>query len=76
MDVSTTSDLLSPDHAGDCGKGCGSGGEEVNTTGSEAALQASVSDLYITGLCSSDFIDTDSMSGLLSSMTNTPIALL
>lgn len=70
------SEQLSPDHVGDCVKGCGSGGEEVNTAGSEAALQASVSDLYITGLCSSNFTGTDSMSGLHSTVTNTPIALL
>lgn len=76
MDMSTTSDQLSPDHVGDCGKGCGSGSGEVNTTGSETALQASVSDLYITALCSSDFTGTDSTSGLHSTMTNTPIALL
>ncbi|XP_026790440.2 forkhead box protein N1 [Pangasianodon hypophthalmus] len=76
MDVSTTSDQLSPDHVGDCGKGCGSGNGEVNTAGSEAALQTSVSDLYITGLCSSDFSGTDCMSGLHSTTTNTPIALL
>ncbi|XP_046718144.1 forkhead box protein N1 isoform X2 [Silurus meridionalis] len=76
MDMSTTSDQLSPDHVGDCGKGCGSGSAEVNTAGSEAALQASVSDLYITGLCSSDFTSAESMPGLHSTMTNTPIALL
>lgn len=76
MDMSTTSDQLSPDHVGDCGKGCGSGRGDTNTTGSEAALQMSVSDLYITGLCSNDFSGTDSMSGLHSTVTNTAIALL
>ncbi|KAK3530764.1 hypothetical protein QTP70_000796 [Hemibagrus guttatus] len=76
MDMSSTSEQLGPDRVGDCGKGCGSGGEEVNTAGSEAALQASVSDLYVTGLCSSDFTGTDGMSGLHSTVTNTPIALL
>lgn len=76
VDMSNTSAQLSPDHVGDCGDGCGSGSEEVNIAGSEAALQTSISDLYITGLCSSDFTSTDSMSGLHSTMTNTPIALL
>ncbi|XP_060744922.1 forkhead box protein N1 [Tachysurus vachellii] len=76
MDMSITSEQLSPDHVSDCGKGYGSRSEEVNTSGSAAALQASVSDIYITGLCSSDFTGTDSMSGLHSSMTNPPIALL
>ncbi|XP_060800218.1 forkhead box protein N1 isoform X2 [Neoarius graeffei] len=69
MDVSTTSDQLSPDHVGDCGKGC-------DTASSEAAQQECVSDLYFTGLCSSDFTNADSMSGLHSTTTNTPIALL
>lgn len=76
MDMSTMSDQLSPDHVGDYGKGCVSGSGEVNTAGSEAALQGSVSDLYITGLCSSNFTSADNMSGLHPTMTNTPIALL
>ncbi|XP_053503225.1 forkhead box protein N1 [Ictalurus furcatus] len=76
MDMSTMSDQLSPDHVGDYGKGCVSGSGEVNTAGSETALQASVSDLYVTGLCSSNFTSADNMSGLHPTMTNTPIALL
>ncbi|TSN57793.1 Forkhead box protein N1 [Bagarius yarrelli] len=76
MDVSGTSEQLSSDHIEDSEKSYGVGSEPVSTAGSEAAPQGSVSDFYITGLCSSDFTGTDSMSGLHSTLTNTPIPLL
>ncbi|XP_072547284.1 forkhead box protein N1 [Salminus brasiliensis] len=69
MDTSTSPGQISPSQAVDYVGSCGSGSGQVSTAGSETGLQ-------LTGLYSPSFSGADSMAGLHSTSTNTPIPLL